>query len=302
MLYDAFYNFIRCETTRSPHTVAAYKRDLEQFRRFLTAELMHPGDDPSTVTTADMRLWVASLASQGMTTTTILRKMSALRAFYSYLVRNHGLQENPTSRLVSPKSPKTLPDYIRQEDTCRTIDGLDGFSTDFDEARNALIVDMLYSTGMRESELVGLLDSNVDTRKGELKVLGKRNKERVIPFGKELSDMIAHYRALRSTIGDAAGDAFFVRADGQPLYRELVYRVVHRALTDAGVTAARRSPHILRHSFATDMLNNGADLNAVQKLLGHQSLETTQRYTHLTYRELQQNYKLAHPRAQKMEE
>lgn len=303
MLYDAFYNFIRCETTRSPHTVFAYKRDIEQFRRFLTAELMHDDDDPRKASYSDLRLWVASLSSQGLTTTTVLRKMSALRTFYGYLMRHQGLEVNPASRLVSPRRPHSLPTFIRREETEQAIDSMNAYSDDFVEARDALMLDMLYSTGMRESELVGLKDADVDLGRGELKVLGKRNKERIIPFGSELSDMIVHYRDLRSDVpGAATTDELFLRPDGRPLYRQLVYRIVHNALTDAGVTAAKRSPHVLRHSFATDMLNNGADLNAVQKLLGHRSLETTQRYTHLTYRELQQNYKLAHPRALKMED
>ena len=294
MLYDAFYNFIRCETTRSPHTVFAYKRDIEQFRHFLTAELMHADDDPRKASYADLRLWVASLSSQGMSTTTILRKMSALRTFFGYLMRHHGLEVNPASRLVAPRRPHNLPHFIPKEETEQTIEGMEAFSDDFTLARNALIVDMLYSTGMRESELVDLKNADVDLARGELKVLGKRNKERIIPFGAELSSMIKHYRTLRDTLpGASTTEEFFLRPDGQPLYRQLVYRVVHRTLTEAGVSTARRSPHVLRHSFATDMLNNGADLNAVQKLLGHQSLETTQRYTHLTYRELQQNYKLA---------
>ncbi len=301
MLYNAFYDFIRCETTHSPHTVLAYKRDIEQFRRFLTAELMHDDDDPRHVSFGDLRLWVASLTSQGLAVTTVLRKISAVKNLFSYLVRHHGLEVNPTSRLVAPRKPHVLPPFIPEAEMEATIDSMNAETSDFEQTRDALIVDMLYSTGMRESELIGLKNGDVDIRKGELKVLGKRNKERVIPFGAELSNMITHYRELRNGIEEAC-DAFFVRPDGQPLYRMLVYRVVHTALTEAGVSTSKRSPHMLRHSFATDMLNNGADLTAVQRLLGHESLETTQRYTHLTYRELQQNYKLAHPRAQKMED
>ncbi|MCM1068007.1 MAG: tyrosine-type recombinase/integrase [Muribaculaceae bacterium] len=300
MLYKAFYDFIRCETTHSPHTVAAYTRDLEQFRLFLTAELCHPDDDPRKASFADLRLWVASLASRGMAPSTVMRKMSALRALYSYLCRYKGLEANPAERLVAPKAPRMLPDFVQQDDTIRTLEMMNAYSEDFETARNALIMEMLYCTGMRESELTGLRDCEIDTRKGELKVLGKRNKERIIPFGPDLANMIEHYRTLRQkTAFDPTADTFFVRPDGRPLYRQLVYRVVNGALTEARVKSSKRSPHVLRHSFATDMLNNGADLCAVQKLLGHESLETTQRYTHLTYRELQQNYKLAHPRALK---
>ena len=158
---------------------------------------------------------------------------------------------------------------------------------------------MLYSTGMRRAEIIGLADTAVDSIRHELKVLGKRNKERIIPFGKELADAIDAYRATRRReTGIDRPDTFFIRADGSPLYPMLVERIVKEALT-GHTHATRLSPHTLRHSFATDMLNNGADLSGLQKLLGHASLETTQVYTHITYRELKQNYKLAHPRAQK---
>lgn len=299
MLYNAFYNFIRCETTHSPHTVLAYKRDIEQFRRFLTAELMHADDDPRKVSFGDLRLWVASLTSQGLAVTTVLRKMSAVRNFYSYLVRHHGLEVNPTTRLVAPRKPHVLPPFIPEAEMAATIDGMDAESSDFEVARNALVVDMFYSTGMRESELIGLKDVDVDTRKGELKVLGKRNKERIIPFGRELADMIETYRQLRNDIdGSTATKELLIRNNGEPLYRKLIYNVVHTVL-EQYATCQRKSPHVLRHSFATDMLNNGADLHSVQQLLGHQSLATTQVYTHITYRELKQNYQQAHPRATK---
>ena len=159
---------------------------------------------------------------------------------------------------------------------------------------------MLYSTGMRAAELTGLRDTDVDLSARELKVLGKRNKERMIPFGEELAELIARYREARnSSFGRC--DTFFVLANGRPIYYKEVYRTVRAALEENGVHATRLSPHTLRHSFATDMLNNGSDLRAVQELLGHASLSTTQRYTHLTYRELKQNYQQAHPRAQKNE-
>lgn len=169
-------------------------------------------------------------------------------------------------------------------------------SRGFEQERDALIFLMLYSTGMRRGELIGLQDRNVDTLRGELKVLGKRNKERIIPFGGELAEAIDRYRRIRESAVGAVTGPFFVRGHGEPLYPMLVERIVKKALRGRA-HAQRLSPHVLRHSFATDMLNNGADLVAVQKLLGHESLATTQVYTHITYRELKQNYQLAHPRA-----
>jgi len=297
-LYDSFYRYLAGEAARSPLTVTAYRRDIEDLREFRRTDLGLGESDPRTTSLSELRMWVASLAEKKMSTVTIVRKIQSVRAFFRYLCRRQGMTENPAERLSTPRLPKELPTFMRQEQTMEKIDTLDADSDDFTEARNALMLTMFYSTGMRAAELIGLRDDAVNTAKGELKVLGKRNKERIIPFGHELSTMIEHYRQLRAEIlPDEPPETFFVRPDGSPVYYQLVYRTIHSALE--GVNIPRRSPHILRHSFATDMLNNGADLMAVQKLLGHASLATTQRYTHLSYKELQNNYKLAHPRAQK---
>ena len=295
-MYEAFYRYLEGEAARSQHTVTAYRHDVEELREFRRTALGLGESDPRDTTLAELRMWVASLAEAKLSTVSIVRKIQSVRAFFRYLCRRHGLATNPAARLVTPRLPKDLPPFMRQEDSMETIDSLDSESDDFTTARNALILTMFYSTGMRAAELIGLRDDAVDTAKGELKVLGKRNKERIIPFGTELSTMIEHYRTLRSELlPGVAPENFFVRPDGRPVYYALVYNAVHTALADVNI--ARRSPHVLRHSFATDMLNNGADLMAVQKLPGHASLSTTQRYTHLSYKELQNNYKLAHPRA-----
>lgn len=300
-MYDSFYRYLAGEAARSPLTVTAYRRDIEDLREFRRTVLGLGDADPRTTSLSELRMWVAALAARKLSTVTIVRKIQAARAFFRYLNKRQGMAENPAQRLSTPRLPKDLPPFMRQEETMEKIDSLDADSDDFTEARNALILTMFYSTGMRAAELIGLRDAAVNTAKGELKVLGKRNKERIIPFGTELSTMIEHYRRLRADlIPGPAPEFFFVRPDGQPVYYQLVYRTVHAALDDINIP--RRSPHILRHSFATDMLNNGADLMAVQKLLGHASLATTQRYTHLSYKELQNNYKLAHPRAQKKED
>lgn len=258
MLYEAFYDYLRGEAARSAHTVTAYRHDVESLRGFLKGA-SDAERDPRRITLAELRMWVAELASQGLSTVTIVRKIQSVRAFFHFLVRRHGMVSNPASRLVTPRLPKVLPEYVRQEETMAKIDGLGAFSDDFTEARDALMLTMLYSTGMRAAELVGLRDAAVDTSRCELKVLGKRNKERIIPFGEELRTMIDHYRSLRSQmLPGAPTEAFFVRPGGEPVYYGLVYRTVHAGLE--GVSAGRRSPHVMRHSFATDMLNNGADL------------------------------------------
>ena len=299
MLTDEFLRYIRLELAMSPNTCEAYRRDLERWRQFAVGSRDLSEFSPMTATASDIRLWVASLARDGLTQRTIRRKVQSLRAFFNYLMRHHGLASNPAAEVTLAPLPKPLPVYVRQAETEAMIEsGADEADDDFFTVRDRLIVDMLYSTGMRCSELIDLLDRNVDTSRCELKVVGKRNKERIIPFGEELKDMITDYRTIRDDIAPGT-DNFFVRPTGEPLYRKAVYNIVHRRMADSGIHADRLSPHVLRHSFATDMLNNGADINAVQQLLGHQSLATTQVYTHITYRELKLNYQLAHPRAKR---
>lgn len=306
-LIEEFLQYLRLELNYSKLTVDAYSADLRAWADFAT------GGKPETlvasdVTTSDLRAWIGSIARQGCSPRTIRRKASSLRAFFRFLMRRHSLPSNPASSLTLAKIPKDLPVYIRPEDTERILEKSDTDSdadTDFTAARDRLIIDILYSTGIRCSELVGLLDIDADTRKGELKVLGKRNKERIIPIGPELMRSIDDYRQLRDASPSTAISPsdrtapLLVRPDGRPLYRRLVYNVVHRTLAEGGVHAARLSPHVLRHSFATDMLNSGAPISSVRQLLGHASLASTQIYTHVTYSELKHNYQLAHPRALK---
>lgn len=304
MLYAAFYKYIRSEAAKSPCTVTAYKSDIEQFRSYLINGLGRQSDDPTKVELADMRLWVASLAQDGLATTSIIRKVQSLRALYAYLVEHHGLASNVAARIITPRRPHDLPSFLTAAESARTINAAVDDSltnkSDFNSVRNDLMLTMLYSTGMRAAELVSLRDEAVDLSRSELKVRGKRNKERMIPFGPELADMIQHYLELRKDIATTPS-AFFVRKNGQPIYYGLLYRVVKGSLSATNVSSTKKSPHVLRHSFATDMLNNGAHLRAVQELLGHTSLATTQRYTHLSYRDIQQNYQLAHPRAKNKE-
>lgn len=303
MLIDSFTTYLRCELNSSVHTVLSYRHDIRQWYSFAASASLSGCDihtaepDPSAVTLSDLRLWIAHLSSEGIGVRSVRRKIQALRAFYGYLNRRCGVSVNPAAELTPARLPKPLPVLIPTADTARVLDA-DLDTDDFIAVRDRLIADMLYSTGMRESELVGLRDADVDLRRRELKVIGKRNKERMIPFGEELTTMIRLYTTLRDRDADNPGGQFFVRPDGSPLYRQLVYRVVRRAF-DGNTGARRRSPHVLRHSFATDMLNNGADLTAVQQLLGHSSLATTQIYTHLSSRDIKDNYKLAHPRAKK---
>lgn len=297
-MIDAFLKYITSEVQLSAQTVEAYRSDLRQWERFATSDGLYPLC-PETTTLSDLRLWVASLSRAGLLPRSIRRKIQSLRAFFRFLMKYHGLKSNPAVDLQVPKVANGLPVYVRSEEMSAMLDS-DYDADDYESVRDRLVVDMLYHTGLRCSELMTLTDGNVDAAKCELKVHGKRNKDRIVPFGPELRDMITLYRRLRDEIVNTLpGDEFFRRSDGRPLYRKQVYNIVHSAMDLAGVHAARKSPHVLRHTFATDMLNGGAQLTSVQQLLGHRSLNATQVYTHISYRDLKQNYQQAHPRAQK---
>lgn len=289
---DNYLQFIRLEKNLSPHTVVAYRCDLEQWEQFLTGG--KEALDVKSVTTGDIRAWMLHLNKQGDSARTMRRKVQAVRSFYKWLMKQGMASDSPAAAVELARIPKRLPQLVRSSSMDELLDQeID--ETDFVQVRNRLIVMMLYETGMRRAELLDLLDRNVDTASGELKVHGKRDKDRIIPFGTELAQAIDSYRLLRDELVRGC-EHFFVKEDGNPLYPMLVYRIVHRALQEVGVTS-KRSPHVLRHSFATAMLNDGAAINSVKELLGHESLATTQIYTHVTFSELKNNYKLAHPRA-----
>lgn len=293
-LIDKFLQYIKLELNLSSHTQVAYGNDLRQWSLFLTGG--HDKLDVNSVTTSDIRAWMLNLSDNGDSARTLRRKLQAVRSFYKWLMRNNVVDDNPAASVELAKVPKRLPQLVRENNIDSAIDSAID-DTDFEQMRNRLILMMLYETGIRRDELITLLDHNVDTAKGELKVHGKRNKDRIVPFGTELAQAINEYREMRDTVVRGV-DRFFVRPNGSPLYPMLVYRVVKNLLGEAGVTS-KRSPHVLRHSFATVMLNNGASLNSVKEILGHESLATTQIYTHVTFSELKKNYKLAHPRALK---
>lgn len=297
-MINAFLKYAEVEQGLSRLTVASYRTDLGQWERFMRADHPEGEFEPARYTQADLRLWLAALSRDGLKSRSIRRKAQALKSFYHFMVKEQGLRANPAVGLVSPRLPRQLPVFVRPEETAAVL-GEDYDMTSFEAVRDHLILLMLYSTGMRSTELIELLDANVNVAAGELKVHGKRNKDRLIPFGDELKEMIDQYRDIRDRQVGSGTAAFFVRSDGRPLYRRALYTIVHNALEQGGAHAARLSPHVLRHSFATDMLNAGADLNAVSSLMGHASLASTQVYTHITYRELKQNYSSAHPRAQK---
>ena len=294
MLVESFLKYIRYELNLSAYTVLCYKNDLKQFVSFITR-----GEcefDAGSITANNVRAWMVDLSTKKDTTRTIRRKIQALRAFYRFLMKHGKVKDNPAAEVELAKLPKRLPDCIRPANV-ESVFAEPVELSDFGAVRDRLIMLMLYSTGIRRAELIGLRDVDVDMAARELKVHGKRNKDRIVPFGKELYEEISAYRKLRDEeVGENVNGAFFVLASGKPLYPSFVYRLVHEELSKVG-GGSRYSPHVLRHTFASAMLNNGAELNSVKELLGHESLAATQIYTHITYSELKSNYEHAHPRA-----
>ncbi len=289
---DSFLYYIRYELNYSVHTVLSYGKDLSQFADF--ADKRGCGD-PRGVTVADVRSWVYDLTERRrLSARTVRRKVQSLRAFYRFLEKRGEVGASPVADVPMAKVAQVLPSFVREKGLDEVLDA--PFDRgNFRETRNRLIVAMLYETGIRRAELISLKDADVDLGRRELKVHGKRNKDRIVPFCEELGELIALYRPLRGVVAEA--ETFFVTEKGAPLYGKLVYDVVCNALS--GVTSGKRSPHTLRHSYASAMLNHGAGINSVKELLGHESLAATQIYTHITYSELKQNYKQAHPRALK---
>jgi Site-specific recombinase XerD len=232
-----------------------------------------------------------------MKATSVNRKLSALRSFYRYLLRKEVITASPMQTIRGPKKKKPLPSFLREEEMDRLLDDTD-FGPGWEGLRDRLILEMFYETGMRRAELVGLDEKDVDFWRSQIKVTGKRNKQRLIPFGEELHDLIQQYLDAKHEALPEADDALFVRKDGHRVTDNWVYTMVKRYLSKVS-TLKKRSPHVLRHTFATTMLNNQAELESVKELLGHASVSTTEIYTHTTFEELKSAYSAAHPREKK---
>jgi len=293
MLTDSFLDYLRYERNYSEKTVLAYGEDISQLREFAQEEI---GDfNPAEVTPELIREWIVSLMDKGYASTSVNRKLSSLRSFYKFLLKKKVVLVDPLRKITGPKNKKPLLSFLKENEMNRLLDDTD-FGEGFEGCRDHLIIEMFYATGIRLSELIGLDDKDVDFSASLLKVTGKRNKQRLIPFGDELKEGMLEYVNVRNEQVLESGGAFFVRKNGERLYKNLVYNLVKRNLSKV-VTLKKRSPHVLRHTFATTMLNNEAELGAVKELLGHSSLATTEIYTHTTFEELKKVYKQAHPRA-----
>ena len=292
MLKESFLKYLQFEKNYSEKAVVSYGIDLSGFEAYFKAV-----DETLDFATADadvIRGWVVSLMDEGYAASSVNRKLSSLRSFYRYLLREKVVSVDPVRKVTGPKKKKPLPVFVKEADMDRLLDAECG--TDFESVRNKAIVAVFYETGIRLSELIGLKDANVDFSAGTIKVTGKRNKQRVIPFGEELENILQVYLSARNEYCHTECEAFFVRKEGKAMYPGMVYLLVRQNLSRV-VALKKRSPHVLRHSFATAMLNNQAGLEAVKELLGHESLTTTEIYTHTTFEELKKVYQQAHPRA-----
>ena len=281
-LTDSFLDYLQYERNYSEETIKSYREDLRQFEEFAREEI---GDSaPSEVKAELVREWIVSLMDRGYTSTSINRKLSSLRSFYKFLLRKGEVAVNPLQKITGPKNKKPLPAFLRESDMDRLLDEVD-FGEGFKGCRDHMIIEMFYATGVRLSELIGLDNKDVDFSSSLIKVTGKRNKQRLIPFGEELKIAMMEYVDVRNEAVPIRTNAFFVRENGERLSRSIVENLVKRNLSKV-VTLKKRSPHVLRHTFATTMLNHDAELGAIKELLGHESLATTEVYTHTTFEEL----------------
>jgi integrase/recombinase XerC len=293
MLKESFLKYLRFEKNYSDDTIVSYGTDLSKFEEYF--KTVDENLDFAAVDADIVRGWVLSLMEGGCTATTVNRKLSSLRSFYRYLLRQGVVSVDPLMKVTGPKKKKPLPVFVKDADMARLLDDT-AFDAGFEGVRDRLILEMFYETGIRRSELINLTDADVDLYAKQIKVTGKRNKQRLIPFGDELKEDIEAYLSAKKDFLPDGGEAFFVRKNGKALYPYLVYLLVKRNLSKV-VSLKKRSPHVLRHTFATSMLNNHAELEAVKELLGHESLTTTEVYTHTTFEELKKVYEQAHPRA-----
>lgn len=291
---ESFLQYLQTERRYSPHTVRSYLNDLNQFYSFLSS-LDHPGD-PLNVTSHDIRAWIVSMLDNNYSTVSVHRKISCLRVFYRFLRKEGMIEGNPLQKIVLPKRKKQLPVFVEEKALDKLLDEYN-FGNSFAGIRNRTIIEMLYFTGMRRSELIGLRNIDIDLKEASVKVTGKRNKQRIIPLVKSFVKRLEEYIKVRDEfISEEDEGWFFITDKGNKLYGKYVYNTVYNYLAMV-TTIDKKSPHILRHTFATHMLNHGADLNSIKELLGHANLSATQVYTHNTFEKLKKIYKQAHPRA-----
>jgi integrase/recombinase XerC len=291
---QSFLDYLKYQKRYSAHTIRSYHDDITQFFGFLQTQF---GESSlGAIGHNHVRSWLASIRERDITAKTINRKISSLKSFFKYLVRSGVLEETPMTRVLTPKISKRLPDFIMESDVDKLIGSLKN-SEDWKGLNTKMLITLFYTTGMRLSELVNLKENQVDFGKKQVKVLGKGNKERIIPISPEAIIMIKDYIQLKKKEFESADNTLLVTEKGKKMYPKYPYLLVRSFLTSEVKTLNKKSPHVLRHSFATHLSNNGADLNAIKELLGHSSLAATQVYTHNTIEKLKNVYKKSHPKA-----
>ena len=303
MQIDKFIRYIKFEKRYSIHTVIAYQSDLYQFIEFLNnPENLIPAPSaiithPSQINHFHIRSWMVSLMDQKIIPRSINRKIATLRKYFKFLVQEGEITINPTAKINTPKVPKNLPVIVEDTRLIQMLDENEVFKNDFSGLRDNLIIEMLFGTGMRLSELLGIKETDINLYEGTVKVLGKRNKERIIPINNELKLLLARFLEVKKNQQFYNNSlTLIVTNTGAEAYPKLIYNTVYKYLSYIS-TQDKRSPHVLRHTFATSLLNNGADLNAIKELLGHANLSATQIYTHNSVERLKSIYKQAHPKA-----
>ena len=292
-MIDGFLNYLRYERNYSELTVEGYGKDLEDFQAYFKS--LDEGLEWGSVDADVVRGWMEHMMDKGNAATSVNRRLSAVRTFYKYAMRMGLAKSDPAHAVKGPKKNHPLPKFVREKEMDMALDSETG-GEQYKNVRARTLLLMFYTTGMRLSELIALDDANIDMEAGELRVTGKRDKQRIIPFGQELRETLQQYMECRDAGVARQCEAFFVTAKGERMNRNQVRYEVEKSLK-GWTTIPQRTPHVLRHSFATAMLNHGAGLESVKKLLGHESLTTTEVYTHATFEQLKRIYNSAHPRA-----
>jgi integrase/recombinase XerC len=299
---EPFIDYLKFEKRYSQHTIRSYQDDLLQFFDFIS--IQYGQVKLNEISHNLVRSWLASLKEKELTARTINRKISTLKSFFKYHLKHGNLEATPMTKVIAPKASKRLPVFIKEEDTGNLITALKNNTHNWESQNEKMIITLLYNTGMRLSELINLKENQVDFLKKQIKILGKGNKERIIPLSSEILNSIQEYTGLKKKEFERTGNPEIIRGEfllvsskGKKLYPKYVYNHVFKILNASVKTLDKKSPHVLRHTFATHLMNSGANLDAVKELLGHASLATTQIYTHNTIEKLKDVHKKAHPKA-----
>lgn len=296
MWKERFIDYLRYEKNYSSQTEISYLNDIIQFEKFVKLK-----DDNLSLIKVDsniVRIWISSLIEQGFKASTVNRKLSSLKTFYRYLNKSGFIKKSPVEYVSGPKLNTKIPSFVSERQMDEILDDATNFSDDFVGIRNQLLIDFLYLTGMRRAELISLKDNDIDFSSCTIRVTGKGNKQRLIPFSDLTMVKLEKYIRIRNKEIENKSSFLFVKEDGNAMYPKLVYKIINNHLNSIS-TLSKKSPHVLRHSFATAMLNNGAEINSIKELMGHTSLSSTQIYTHVTFEEMKKTYQNAHPRANK---